>query len=292
MKKFVVDQADVGKRADIFVSGRYLEFSRASLSKLFESQLVDINGTPARAGYKLRLNDLVEVDDAILKARPKPIKLPVIYEDDDVLVIDKPAGILTHSKGALNLEATAADFLYTKITDDKLQGNRAGIVHRLDRATSGLLIGAKNAAAQAWLQKQFSQRRVKKTYSAIVEGAPKTPEALIDAPIGRNQKKPQSFKVLRSGKPAQTKYKVVDSFSRASKPYSLLELQPVTGRTHQIRVHLAYIGHPVAGDRVYGHELPDMYLHASRLELTLPTKERRVFESPRPAKFKKFMDVS
>jgi 23S rRNA pseudouridine1911/1915/1917 synthase len=215
--------------------------------------------------------------------------LPVIYEDDDVVVINKPAGILTHAKGCINTEATVATFLSSKITDKDLTGNRAGIVHRLDRVTSGVIIGAKNSKAQAWLQKQFSQRKTKKNYLAIVEGEPKELEVVIDVPIERNPSRPQTFRAGQGGKSAQTRYKVIKTVVKGNKSYSLLELTPVTGRTHQIRVHLKYIGHPIVGDWVYGHESDNMFLHAKSLEVTLPDKSRQIFSAPTPPAFKEFI---
>jgi len=202
------------------------------------------------------------------------------------VVIDKPSGILTHAKGALNTEATVASFIKNKISDEQLGGNRAGIVHRLDRQTSGLIITAKNKAALNWLQKQFSNRKVKKTYLAIVEGRPKPEAAIIDAPIARNPKKPQTFIVSSSGKSAQSQYKVLKTFRIKNNSYSLLELKPKTGRTHQLRVHLAYIGHPVVGDPVYGQPRKRLLLHATKLELSLPNGTAKSFISPMPPELK------
>jgi 23S rRNA pseudouridine1911/1915/1917 synthase len=226
----------------------------------------------------------------LLNITPEPIKLPVIYEDDDVVVMNKPAGVLTHAKGCINTEATVATFMSGKITDESLTGNRAGIVHRLDRATSGVIICARNSQSQIWLQKQFSQRKTKKTYMAVVEGEPKPREAIIDVPIERNPKKPQTFRAGQGGKPAQTKYRVIETITKGSKSYSLLELIPVTGRTHQIRVHLKYIGHVIVGDWVYGHDGSNMLLHAKSLEITLLNRKRRTFTVPIPPVFKEFLD--
>jgi RluA family pseudouridine synthase len=144
------------------------------------------------------------------------------------------------------------------------------------------MIGAKTPEALSWLQKQFSTRKVKKTYMAVVSGHLRTEQAIIDMPIERNPKKPQTFRAGSNGKPAVTEYKVL----RAGDKYSLLELKPTTGRTHQLRVHLAQIGHPIAGDTLYGGPEADrLYLHAQSLELTLPDKTRKVFTVPVPAEF-------
>ena len=161
-------------------------------------------------------------------------------------------------------------------------------MHRLDRATSGVIICAKTPDALTWLQKQFAQRRTKKIYLAIVDGQVDPAAAIIDAPIARNPKKPQTFYVNSTGKTAQTEYRVIKEFTKNSKTYSLLELKPTSGRTHQLRVHLKYIGHPIVGDPVYGSGGVNLLLHASSLELTLPSSERKIFESTMPKHFKDF----
>ncbi len=270
------------------MSKQYSDFTRSALSRLFDESLVLVNGHAVKAGHKLRSKDKVAIDDKLLNLEPPKIKLPIVYEDDDVIVINKPAGILTHAKGALNLESTAASFIKDKITDPKLTGNRAGIVHRLDRATSGLMITAKNTKALAYLQKQFSTRKVKKTYLAIVEGWPSPPEAIIDAPIARNPKRPQTFRVSPLGKSAKTECRVIENFKKGGQNFSLVELKPLTGRTHQIRVHMAYIGNPVVGDIVYGHDGREMLLHAKKLELNLPNGRPKTFTAPTPKVFEEF----
>ncbi|MDO8592070.1 MAG: RluA family pseudouridine synthase [bacterium] len=289
MLKLKVNAGDKGKRADVFITEKLAGYTRSSLSALFDKELVLVNGKPAKASYKLRAGDKVEVNTSLLTAEPEAIEIPVIYQDDDVIVMNKPAGLLTHSKGALNTEATVASFINPLLTDNSLTDNRAGIVHRLDRATSGVIIAAKNATTLKLLQKQFSTRKVKKTYIAVVEGIPKPEEAIIDAPIARNPKKPQTFRVDSAGKPAQTQYKTLKNFTKGRKHYSLLELRPQTGRTHQLRVHLKYIGHPIIGDQVYGHAKDNMYLYAKSLEITVPGGHRKIFEVAEPKTFKDFM---
>jgi 23S rRNA pseudouridine1911/1915/1917 synthase len=289
MQEFKVNKASVGVRTDVFVAKNFPKYTRASLKALFDRSEVAVNKIPAKPGYKLRLNDTISVITDLLNVRLESIDMPIIYEDDDVVVINKPAGVLTHSKGALNTEATVASFIDDKITDKNLTGNRAGIVHRLDRHTSGVIICAKTAAAQSWLQKQFSQRRTRKTYLAVVEGVPEPDEAIIDVPIERSPSKPQTFRAGQGGKPAQTMYKVIKAYQRNNQSFSLLELKPVTGRTHQIRVHLKYIGHPVVGDRIYGHDGRAMLLHAKSLEVTLPDKSRRTFAAPLPSAFEGYL---
>ena len=288
MRKFKVSVAGVGQRVDVFVASKFPEFARSALSHLFDEQLVLINKHPVKPGQKLHLKDELQIDDTLLKTQPAAIEIPVIYEDDEVVVMDKPAGVLTHSKGALNTESTVASFLKDKITDENLAGNRAGIVHRLDRATSGVIIGAKTEKAMEHLQKQFSNRKTKKTYLAVVEGWPEPTEAIIDAPIERNPKRPQTFKVSPTGKPAQTAYRTLKQFDKDGNRFTLLELKPVTGRTHQLRVHLKYIGHPVVGDSLYGHAGNNLLLHARELEITLPGSQRRIFQAEPPVYFTDF----
>lgn len=279
---------DANKRADVFVAENLPQFTRSSLRRLFDNNLVLLDGKPVKASHKLRLSDNLEVDTTLLATQPNDVKLPIIYEDKDVIVLDKPAGVLTHSKGVLNTEATVASFISHKLNDKKLAGNRAGIVHRLDRATSGVIVAAKNEKVSKWLQKQFSTRKAKKIYSAIVEGVPVPAQAIIDAPIERNPQKPQMFRVGAGGKPAQTKYKVIKKLDWLSNAYSLLELQPLTGRTHQLRIHLKYIDHPIVGDHLYGQGGDHMYLHAKSLELTLPGERKMQFEAPEPSYFVDF----
>lgn len=263
--------------------------SRAFAARLIADGKVSVNGNvETKPGYKLKVDDAVDVDyDEAEQAQIPDIDLSIIYEDDDCVVINKPVGVLTHSKGAFNPEATVATWLRRHISSPLLQGERAGIVHRLDRATSGVMICAKTPEALSWLQKQFSQRRTKKTYNAIIEGVLKQEEAMIDMPIGRNPKAPATFRVDANGKSAQTQYKVL----RNTVSKSLIELKPITGRTHQLRVHLKHLGHPIVGDTLYGGKPADrLYLHAAQLELTLPNRERKVFVAPLPATFAEEME--
>ncbi len=288
MLKLIAKEKDEAKRVDVFLAENLPDFSRSSLAGLFDKKLVMVNGHMVKPSYKLREKDKLKADISLLTAQPDNIKLPIIYEDDAVIVINKPAGVLTHSKGGLNTEATVASFIGPMLNDENLIGNRAGIVHRLDRATSGVIITAKNAKALKQLQKQFSTRKVSKIYLAIVDGVPSPQEAIIDAPIERNPKQPQTFRVGGSGKPSQTRYKVLKVLNKSTNLCSLLELNPQTGRTHQLRVHLKYIGHPVVGDRVYGHAGDNLYLHAKSLEITLPGVKKKKFEASEPKIFKDF----
>jgi 23S rRNA pseudouridine1911/1915/1917 synthase len=270
------------ERLDQYVTRQLPELSRASAAKLVEQGRVTVNGEPQlKSSYRLREADKIKIDyDAGAAALIPDIELPVLYEDDDSVVINKPVGLLTHSKGAFNPEATVATWLSGRMKD--MEGDRAGIVHRLDRATSGVMIAAKTPEALSWLQKQFAQRKTKKTYLAVVAGRPKVEQAVIDMPIERHPKKPQTFRVGSNGKSAVTAYKVLAS----NEDFSLLELKPTTGRTHQLRVHLAQLGHPILGDTLYGGPAADrLYLHAANLELTLLNRQRKSFEVPLPDGF-------
>lgn len=274
------------QRLDQFVADKLPTISRASVSKLIDKGVVKVNGEVAlKGGYKLRPHDVVEIDYEATVQPPVPdIELEILYEDDDCVVIIKPDGVLSHSKGAFNPEGTVDSWLRQRIVD--ISGERAGIVHRLDRATSGVMICAKTFEASVWLQKQFAQRKVKKSYVAVVQGGLATDHAMIDMPIERNPKKPQTFRVGSNGKAAQTEYKVLKTNSK----YSLLELKPTTGRTHQLRVHMHQLEHPIVGDLLYdGKKADRMYLHARSLEITLPNRQRSTFEAPLPVEFDTIM---
>ena len=267
-------------RLDKAVANANPQFSRAYLARLIDAGVVLVNGRPQKAGYKLREGDSIIVTQDLTEVPEiEDIELPILYEDDNVLVIDKPAGVISHSRGRYWYEPSVASFVRQKTGQE---GERSGIVHRLDRATSGVMICAKNQDTLSFLQKQFSNRNVKKMYVAMIQGRIDPPEAIIDMPIERNPKAPSTFRVGPNGKPSQTQYKVKEENST----HQLLELRPITGRTHQLRVHLAQRKHPIVGDTLYGGESAErLFLHAAVLEITLPKGERRVFESPLPKSF-------
>jgi 23S rRNA pseudouridine1911/1915/1917 synthase len=259
------------------------ELSRGFAARLIEDGKVTVNGIVQRkAGYKLREGEAVAVDYDVSELTQIPeIDLPVLYEDDDCVVINKPVGVLSHSKGAFNPEATVATWLRSRLKG--LSGERGGIVHRLDRATSGVMICAKTPEALSWLQKQFATRNVHKTYMAVVDGKLEPEEAIIDMPIERNPKAPATFRVGPQGKHAKTAYTVVQTNDK----HTLVELRPETGRTHQLRVHLNHFHHPIVGDQLYGGKPAErLYLHAKELEITIPKNhERKVFSAPLPPEF-------
>lgn len=270
------------KRLDTYLYEHYKEISRSRWQKYIKDSRVSINGkTITTPSYEIDDKAIIDIKLPEEKKFEKE-KLDILYLDDNVIVINKPAGILTHAKGAESDEFTVADF-FKRYSTYALDTNRAGIVHRLDRDTSGVIIGARNNETANLLKKQFAKRLTKKTYIAITTSIPKLEKARIDLPIARNPKKPATFKVSSNGKVAITDYKVL----KTNKNYALIELMPKTGRTHQLRVHLNYINCPILGDKVYGAKKADrMYLHAEKLEITIPNKGRMTFEAKLPKEFK------
>lgn len=270
------------KRLDTYLYEHYKEISRSRWQKYIKDSRVSINGkTITTPSYEIDDKAIIDIKLPEEKKFEKE-KLDILYLDDNVIVINKPAGILTHAKGADSDEFTVADF-FKRYSTYALDTNRAGIVHRLDRGTSGVIIGARNNETANLLKKQFAKRLTKKTYIAITTGIPKLEKARIDLPIARNPKKPATFKVSSNGKVAITDYKVL----KTNENYALIELMPKTGRTHQLRVHLNYINCPILGDKVYGAKKADrMYLHAEKLEVTIPNKGRITFEAKLPKEFK------
>ncbi|UTX51718.1 RluA family pseudouridine synthase [Candidatus Saccharibacteria bacterium TM7i] len=270
-------------RLDKELSARFPDLTRATIQKYIKAGYVHVNGAVVTKP-SADVNDAAEITlQTPEKADFSDKELPILYMDDAVIVVHKPAGILTHSKGVMNDEFTVADF-FRRYTSFGLETNRPGIVHRLDRDTSGVIIGARTEEAAQLLKKQFANRTVKKTYLAVVSGQPKIAEAVIDLPIGRNPSAPSTFRVDVKGKSALTTYKTLDT----NGTHSLVELRPKTGRTHQLRVHMQYIGTPILGDKVYGTNAPAdrLYLHAETLELTIPGSERRTFAAAAPDSFK------
>lgn len=274
----------LGGRLDQYVLLRMPRLSRSFAAKLIIDGKVLVNGKTSKPGYKVHIDDAITIDynDSILDTI-EPIELPILYEDDDCVVINKPAGILTHSRGGFSTEGTVASWLRSRLHGE-LGGDRGGIVHRLDRATSGVLICAKHPAALGWLQQQFAVRAVQKTYFAVVSGELPHEHAAIDMPIARDPRHPKMFRAAANGKPATTEYWVREHTDK----YSLVELRPLTGRTHQLRVHLREIDHPIIGDTLYSNVPADrLYLHAARLDIILPSGKRMVFEAPVPPSFYK-----
>jgi 23S rRNA pseudouridine1911/1915/1917 synthase len=288
--------ADVpGARLDSYLAARLSGISRTRLQKLIAGGLVTVNGHAARAGLKLTAGDnlLVSVPPILPGTlAAEPIPLCILYEDEDLLVIDKQAGLTVHPAPGYP-EHTLVNALlshYPRLAEmgDSL---RPGIVHRLDRDTSGVLVVAKNTPAQLNLVEQFRARTVEKTYLVLVKGRLTPESGAIEAPIGRDPANRKRMAVVSGGRFARSEYRVVRYFN----DYSLLEVKPQTGRTHQIRVHLKAIGFPVVGDRVYGPKSPLLLrqlLHAYRLGFRLPaTGDYREFTAELPLDLKQALEA-
>ncbi len=275
------------QRLDSYLADTRPELSRSSWQKQIKRGLVNVDGQVQTSPKAL----IDSYSDINVTSQDVPMhddrELPIIYIDDDVIIIDKPVGVLTHSKNQLDVEFTVADF-FRRYTAHGLDTDRPGIVHRLDRDTSGVVIGARTPEAYDHLKKQFADREVSKIYTAVVQGIVAQDELRIDLPIARNTTKPGSFTVKADGKPAQTHLRVIQRGDNRT----LLELQPRTGRTHQLRVHLAHLGHPIVGDRFYGTAADRLYLHATQLMLELPSGERKTFDAAVPDGFSGAVDAS
>jgi 23S rRNA pseudouridine1911/1915/1917 synthase len=263
------------------------EVTRSYAQRLIDEGHVTVNGGASKPGHRLSPGDVVAVTVPEPRApslEPEPIPIRVVYQDEDVLVVDKPAGLPVHP-GPGHEAHTLVNAVLALCPDlPGIQGDvRPGIVHRLDKDTSGLMVVAKTEQALQAISRQLQERTVHKVYLALVQGRVTPEEGVIEAPVGRDPKHRQKMAVVAGGRPAQTRYRVREYLDG----YTLLEAMPVTGRTHQIRVHMAAMGHPVVGDPVYGRRsdlVPRQFLHARRLGFRLPsTGEYREFESPLPA---------
>jgi 23S rRNA pseudouridine1911/1915/1917 synthase len=271
-------------RLDKYVGEMCPGLSRTHAQQLITDGLVTVNGKTAKSGLKLVAGDKVEVNippEAGTALEGEDIPLNIIFEDADLLVIDKPPGLAVHpAPGTPSGTLANAVVHYLPSIAKDADALRPGIVHRLDKDTSGLIIVAKNRVAQANLSDQFKARTVKKTYITLVTGRLTPEKGIIEADIGRDPKNRQRMAVVSEGRDARTNYQVIRYFDN----YTLLEIHPETGRTHQIRVHLAAIGYPVVGDTTYGLPtkfLRRQFLHAGKLAFNLPSTGKRVeFESP------------
>jgi len=288
-----VSGQDAGKRLDHALRASLPQFSRARLQEWIKAGRVLVNGSAPRASYLLRAGDRIEVEPGEpvpLRATAEEIPLSILYEDGDLVAIDKPAGMVVHAGAGVRTGTLVNALLHHFKSLSRTAGDlRPGIVHRLDRFTSGVLLVAKHDAAHQSLAGQFASRRVEKTYLALVHGGVKQEHGRIEKPIARDPRQRVRMTArLARGRAAWTEYRVV----RRLAGFTLLEVRIGTGRTHQIRVHLASIGHPVVGDRLYGAPakiagsptLPRYFLHAHRIRFAQPsTGEAITIESPLPA---------
>jgi 23S rRNA pseudouridine1911/1915/1917 synthase len=286
----ILQVAESAIRLDKYLAKEYPELSRSRLQKLIEQGCILVNGCEAKASQKLNVGDRIHVslpppEQVSLVAEPIP--LDVIYEDDDLLLIDKPAGLVVHPSPG-HTAHTLVNALLARCPDLANFGDvmRPGIVHRLDRDTSGLMIVAKNSAAQQHLINQFKARAVSKSYLVLVKGKLTPSQGIIDASVGRDPSNRKRMAVVSGGRQAQTRYKVKEYLG----DYTLLDVITETGRTHQIRVHLSAIGYPVVGDPIYGVKsayVKRQFVHAYRLGFHLPASgEYREFTCELPPDLK------
>jgi 23S rRNA pseudouridine1911/1915/1917 synthase len=298
-------QVQEGKvRLDKFLAEKLPDLSRSAAQRLIDSGQVTVNGDPVKASYKVSAGDEVV---AFLPADeppglvPEAVPLEVVYEDQALLVVDKAAGMVVHPAPG-HPAGTLVNALLAHCPELATSGGeRPGIVHRLDRDTSGLILVAKNDKVRRALQRQFKERQVQKAYTALLDGHLQPAWGRIEAPVGRDPQHRQRMTVLSGGREAVTEYHVLEQFAHQVGPaagdYSLVEAEPLTGRTHQLRVHFASIGHPVVGDEVYGRRrqrlpVPRQFLHARRLGFKHPlTGERLSLEAPLPEELDTLLDL-
>lgn len=287
--RFETAPESAGERLDRFLASALPELSRARIQALVKGGQATVDGRPAKPSQALRAGEVVEFHIPA-ESEPSPlaaqdIPLQILHEDKFLMVLNKPAGLVTHP-GAGNREGTVANAVLHHCGDVPVAGgtDRPGIVHRLDKETSGCLVVAKTEPVQRALSAMFADRAVEKTYLAMVEGKPRHPHGTIDAKIGRHPVHRQKMAIAERGRDAFTAYRVLGSEG----PLALIECKPRTGRTHQIRVHLKHLGHPVAGDPVYGRrgKFERHLLHAWKLAFVHPGTGKRVeFTAPPPGDF-------
>jgi len=291
--------AEAWGRLDVFVSQQTVSITRSRAQRLIQNGLVAVNDLPCKSRQPVHAGDSVtiHIPDDTIPLRPEALPLKVLYEDSEVIVIDKPPGIVVHPAPG-HEEHTLVNALLARYPGlDSGDVMRPGIVHRLDKDTSGVMIVARNADVREWLISQFKCGAVRKVYLALVAGR-LTSDGTIDGPIGRHPVHRKKMAIVPFGKPARTDYSVVEQFDE----FTLIEARPLTGRTHQIRVHFASIGHPVAGDLTYaqrsswrhlGPVLQRHFLHASSLRLKLQYwTDEREFSSPLPDDLKDVLSLA
>ena len=296
MYKYIVKNESQGKRLDKYVTEQNTEITRTAVQRLIDEKNILVNGKEQKASYKVNENDVVEVEvpePKKIEIKAEDIPIEVIYEDSDIVVVNKPKGMVVHP-GNGNLDGTLVNAIMAKC-EGSLSGIggeiRPGIVHRIDKDTSGLLIVAKNDKAHVNLSEQIKEHKVKKTYIALVRGVVKENEATIDMPIGRSKTDRKKMAVCKDGKNAVTHIKVLKRWEH----YTLLQVNIETGRTHQIRVHLSYIGYPIIGDYTYSNGKNEFgvvgqCLHAQKLEFKHPTTNKIMkLEAPLPEYFQEII---
>lgn len=288
------------QRLDKYLAAKLPEFSRSRLQNLIQEGRVLVNDKPARkSGQMLEGSASIEVRVPPTEPSeivPEGIPLDIVFENDDLLVINKPAGMVVHPAAGHATGTLVHAALGHAPEMEGIGGEqRPGVVHRLDKNTSGLILLAKNDVTHRFLQDQFRLRRVNKIYLALVDGQPPTPNGRVEAAIGRDLKQRKRMAVVpdEKGREAVSEYQTLEKFNA----HTLLEVHPITGRTHQIRLHLAFLGCPVTGDTVYGRRratipLQRHFLHAARIEIRLPGEDTpRRFEAPLPQELEKALEA-
>jgi 23S rRNA pseudouridine1911/1915/1917 synthase len=295
--EFIVEPEQEGIRIDQFLAQKNADISRSRIQKLIEKGNITVHGKQVKPNYKVRQGDLVRLEipePVMLDVRPENIDIEILYEDGDIAVVNKPQGMVVHP-AAGNYSGTLVNALMARCSSlSTINGViRPGIVHRIDKDTSGVLIIAKNDASHHSLAEQIKVHSVKRIYYAIVEGVIKQDSGTVDAPLGRHPVERKKMAVVaKNGRRAVTHYRVIERFKRNT----LIEARLETGRTHQIRVHMAYIGHPLVGDPVYGYKkqrfnLKGQALHAKTLGVIHPsTGEYMEFTTPLPEYFQKLVE--
>ncbi len=289
-----ITKDNVGRRLDIFLQNEFQDKTRSHIKHWIDNADVLVNGKAVKAGYSLRENDIInlgEIEEKVLSAKPQDIPIDIVYEDEDLAVINKPQGMVVHP-AINNYDGTLVNALMYKLDSlSSINGViRPGIVHRLDKDTSGLLVIAKNDNAHVSLSNQIATKECKRIYWALVDGVVKS-DGEIKTLIGRDKKNRLKMAVTNDGKVAETMYRVLEVLGN----YTLVEFELKTGRTHQIRVHSAYLHHPIVGDKLYNNNkckfnLNGQLLHAKKLILTHPrTNKLMTFECELPDYFKKVL---
>jgi 23S rRNA pseudouridine1911/1915/1917 synthase len=297
MKTIELTADRAGERLDAFVARRCRELSRSHARRLIDNGMVTVSGRAGKPSERIASGAQITVTIPPLEElalEPELIPITIIYQDGDIIVVDKPAGLTVHPAPG-HPSGTLVNALLAMCPDLKgIAGTlRPGIVHRLDKDTSGLMVVAKNDRAQRSLSHQLKERGVHKTYLAVVRGIPKPREGVIEAPIGRHPKNRKKMAVVAGGRDSVTKYRTREEI--AGGVYALLEVEPISGRTHQIRVHMSALGHPVVGDATYGKRsdvIERQFLHAWKLAFAMPLGGRTVeFESPLPVDLREALEV-
>ena len=272
--------SDEGQRLDTYVANLLGHLSRSQVQRLIQAGLVRVNGAPARPSTRIKHGDSVHIDakpqDSEEKPLPEKLPLKIVHEDQDVIVVDKPPGLTVHPAPG-HPRGTLVNALLDRYPELEAVGepSRPGLVHRLDTDTSGLMVVARSLSSYADLNRQLKEHSFTKVYLALVKGRPQPAEGAIDAPIARNPRSRQKMGIVEGGRASLTQYRTIEALDG----FTLLEVRPKTGRTHQIRVHMAAVGHPVAGDAKYGGRakfLGRQFLHACKLGFFLPSTEEPV----------------